>query len=98
MGTGASCTDLLDDMKIFARQRRLSRWMWNHGAFILRNLCHISRLLYTPRMVQKLTAVRIKEKTLAELSKIAKREDETVSETILRALDDFLRREANAKR
>jgi predicted transcriptional regulator len=48
-------------------------------------------------MVKKLTAVRIKEKTLAELSKIAKREDETVSETIRRALDDFVRREAKAK-
>ena len=48
-------------------------------------------------MAKKLTAVRIKEKTLAELSKIAKREDETVSETIRRALDDFVRREAKAK-
>jgi predicted transcriptional regulator len=48
-------------------------------------------------MVKKLTAVRIKEKTLAELSKIAKREDEKLSEVIRRALEDFVRREAKRK-
>ena len=47
-------------------------------------------------MVKKLTAVRIKEKTLAAVESL-RREDETVSETIRRALDDFVRRETKAK-
>jgi predicted transcriptional regulator len=48
-------------------------------------------------MVKKLTAVRIREKTLEELSKIAKREDEKLSEVIRRALEDFVKREAKRK-
>jgi hypothetical protein len=45
-------------------------------------------------MAKKLTAIRFKEGDLATLAKIAKREDETVSETIRRAVKEFLKREA----
>lgn len=47
-----------------------------------------------PHMAKKLTAIRFKEGDLAALAKIAKREDETVSETIRRAVKEFLKREA----
>jgi len=41
-------------------------------------------------MVKKNTAVRIKERDLAELEKLAKKEDETVSSLIRQAIRDFL--------
>lgn len=45
-------------------------------------------------MVKKNTAVRIKEKDLDELAKLAKKEDEPVSELIRRAIREFLDRKA----
>jgi len=43
-------------------------------------------------MAKKGTAVRIKERDLAELAKIAKKEDETVSSLIRQAIREFLNR------
>jgi predicted transcriptional regulator len=48
-------------------------------------------------MVKKNTAVRIKEKDLAELEKLAKKEDETVSSLIRRAIREFLDRDRAKK-
>jgi hypothetical protein len=41
-------------------------------------------------MVKKLRAVRIKERDLEELARLAKKEDETVSSLIQRAVREFL--------
>ena len=41
-------------------------------------------------MVKKLRAVRIKERDLEELAKLAKKEDETVSSLIQKAVREFL--------
>jgi predicted transcriptional regulator len=41
---------------------------------------------------KKLRAVRIKDRDLKELAKIAKREDETVSSLIQQAIREFLNR------
>jgi predicted transcriptional regulator len=43
-------------------------------------------------MVKKNTAVRIKERDLLELEKLAKKEDETVSSLIRQAIREFLER------
>jgi predicted transcriptional regulator len=43
-------------------------------------------------MVKKLRAVRIKERDLEELEKLAKKEDETVSFLIQQAIREFLDR------
>jgi predicted transcriptional regulator len=43
-------------------------------------------------MVKKLRAVRIKERDLEELEKLAKKEDETVSFLIQKAVREFLDR------
>lgn len=50
-------------------------------------------------MVKKNTAVRIKERDLDELEKLAKKEDETVSSLIRQAIREFLDRKKaiNAK-
>lgn len=45
-------------------------------------------------MAKKLRAVRIKERDLKELAKLAKREDETVSSLIQQAIREFLDRRA----
>ena len=45
-------------------------------------------------MVKQLRAVRIKEKDLDELKKLAKKEDETVSSLIQQAIREFLKRKA----
>jgi len=44
-------------------------------------------------VVKKLRAVRIKERDLEELAKLAKKEDETVSSLIQRAVREFLEKE-----
>jgi len=44
-------------------------------------------------MVKKLRAVRIKERDLEELKKLAKKEDETVSFLIQKAIREFLDKE-----
>jgi hypothetical protein len=44
-------------------------------------------------MAKKLIALRVKEKDLKALERIAKREEEPVSETIRRAIVEFLKRE-----
>jgi predicted transcriptional regulator len=43
-------------------------------------------------MVKKLKTVRIKERDLEALKKLAKKEDETVSSLIQRAIREFLER------
>lgn len=50
-------------------------------------------------MVKKNTAVRIKEKDLEELKRLAKKEDESVSSLIRQAIREFLDRKKaiNAK-
>jgi len=45
-------------------------------------------------MAKKLIALRVKEKDLKALEKIAKREQESVSETIRRAIVQLLKKEA----
>jgi predicted transcriptional regulator len=45
-------------------------------------------------MVKKLRAVRIKEKDLKNLERLAKQEDETVSFLIQQAIREFLERKA----
>jgi hypothetical protein len=49
-------------------------------------------------MPKKLTAIRIKEKTLDALSKIAAREDENLSELIRRILDEYVKKDAEKKK
>jgi predicted transcriptional regulator len=44
-------------------------------------------------VVKKLRAVRIKERDLEELAKLAKKEDETVSSLIQRAVREFLEKQ-----
>jgi hypothetical protein len=44
-------------------------------------------------MAKKLIALRVKEKDLKALERIAKREEESVSETIRRAIAAFLKKE-----
>lgn len=44
-------------------------------------------------MAKTLTAVRLEPKQLAELEKIAKREDRTVAYLIRRAIDQYIKRE-----
>ena len=45
-------------------------------------------------MAKQLRAVRIKERDLKELAKIAKKEDETVSSLIQQAIREYLGRRA----
>jgi hypothetical protein len=45
-------------------------------------------------MAKKLIALRVKERDLKALEKIAKREEESVSETIRRAILEFLKKDA----
>jgi hypothetical protein len=47
-----------------------------------------------PDMAKKLIALRVKEKDLKALEAIAKREQESVSETIRRAIVNLLKKEA----
>jgi hypothetical protein len=54
----------------------------------------VSYLLYALNMAKKLIALRVKEKDLKALEKIAKREQESVSETIRRAILEFLKKDA----
>jgi len=44
-------------------------------------------------MAKKMTAVRLEPKQLAELGKIAKREDRAVSYLIRKAIDEYIKRE-----
>jgi len=44
-------------------------------------------------MAKKLIALRVKEKDLKALERIAKREEEPVSETIRRAIVEFLKKQ-----
>jgi len=44
-------------------------------------------------MAKTLTAVRLEPKQLAELEKIAKREDRAVAYLIRRAIDQYIKRE-----
>ncbi len=55
---------------------------------------YVSYLLYALDMAKKLIALRVKEKDLKALEKIAKREQESVSETIRRAIVQLLKKEA----
>jgi predicted transcriptional regulator len=48
-------------------------------------------------MVKKLRAVRIKERDLEELEKLAKKQEETVSFLIQRAIREFLDRQKENK-
>jgi predicted HicB family RNase H-like nuclease len=48
-------------------------------------------------MEKKLIALRVKPKDLKALEAIAKREQESVSETIRRAITDLLKREARTR-
>jgi metal-responsive CopG/Arc/MetJ family transcriptional regulator len=48
-------------------------------------------------MPKKLTAIRIKEKTLEALDKIAAREDENLSELIRRILEEYVKKDAAKK-
>lgn len=48
-------------------------------------------------MVKKLTAVRIKERDLAELEKLAAKKDETVSSLIREAVEQYVERETKRK-
>jgi len=50
----------------------------------------VARLQYALPMVKKLRAVRIKERDLEELARLAKKEDETVSSLIQKAVREFL--------
>lgn len=43
--------------------------------------------------MKKLTAVRIKERDIKELERLAKREDETVSSLIRQAVSEFVQRQ-----
>ena len=43
-------------------------------------------------MTKELTAIRLEPKQLAELSKIAKREDRAVSYIIRKAIDEYIKR------
>jgi predicted transcriptional regulator len=49
-------------------------------------------MLYSLSMAKTLTAVRFKDRDLEALAKIAKREDETVSSLIRRAVEEFVKR------
>jgi len=44
-------------------------------------------------MAKTLTAVRLEPKQLAELEKIAKREDRTIAYLIRKAVDEYIKRE-----
>jgi predicted transcriptional regulator len=48
-------------------------------------------------MAKKLRAVRIKERDLEALAKLAQKEDETVSSLIQRAIREFLERSAKKR-
>jgi hypothetical protein len=54
--------------------------------------------LYDRFVAKVLTAVRLKERTLAALREIAKREDESVSEIIRRLVEDFVRGEGSGRK
>jgi predicted transcriptional regulator len=53
--------------------------------------------MYTTFVPKKLTGIRIKERDLAELEKLAKKEDETVSSLIRQAIREFLDRRKESK-
>ena len=48
-------------------------------------------------MAKTLTAIRLEPKQIAELEKIAKREDRVVSYLIRKAIDEYLARHKGAK-
>jgi hypothetical protein len=54
--------------------------------------------LYAEFVAKVLTAVRLKERTLATLREIAKREDESVSEIIRRLVEDFVKGEVSGRK
>jgi hypothetical protein len=60
--------------------------------FAVRSLDGVLQLLYTLWVAKKLIAVRVKEAHLAELERISKREDDSVSELIRKAIEDYLQR------
>lgn len=57
-------------------------------------LVPVSRLLYNVDVAKKLIALRVKEGHYSQLERIAKIEDESVSEVIRKAIEDFLKRRA----
>jgi len=61
--------------------------------FVFCSLDAVSYLLYAYIMAKKLIALRVKEKDLKALEAIAKREQESVSETIRRAIVNLLKKE-----
>ncbi len=50
-------------------------------------------VIHCETMAKKLIALRVKEKDLKALERIAKREEEPVSETIRRAIVEFLKKQ-----
>lgn len=56
-------------------------------------LTNAPRLPYDTYVAKKNTAVRIKERDLVELESLAKKEDETVSSLIRRAIREFLEKQ-----
>ena len=52
---------------------------------------------HTRRMAKTLTAIRLEPKQLAELGKIAKREDRVVSYLIRKAIDEYVARHKKGK-
>lgn len=54
-------------------------------------------MLYIPVMVKTLTAIRLKERDLAELQRLAAKEDETVSSLIRIAVREYLDRKKAGK-
>ena len=57
----------------------------------------VIRMLYIPVMVKTLTAIRLKERDLAELQRLAAKEDETVSSLIRIAVREYLDRKKAGK-
>jgi Ribbon-helix-helix protein, copG family len=69
--------------------QRITNGIHCQVAWILYPICHT-----LPSMAKKLIALRVKQKDLKALERIAKREEEPVSETIRRAIAAFLKKEA----
>ena len=68
--------------------------MHEHRRFRILVLDGVLRLCYLLFMAKQLKTVRIKPNDLKELARIAKKEDETVSSLIQRAVREFLERMA----
>jgi metal-responsive CopG/Arc/MetJ family transcriptional regulator len=54
-------------------------------------------MLYATSVAKKLTGIRIKERDLAELEMLAKKEDETISSLIRIAIREYLDRKKKSK-